>query len=226
MRTAIICVLTAILASNAWASLNFKATTVERAAKEGDETVAGKFEFTNIGKKPIAITKIDSSCRCLGAKADKQVYQPGESGTIEAAFEIEGLAGKVEKTLTVVTNHPETPYVRLAVIVDIPLMMSIEPKMLDWAIGEDPKPKPIVLKVLRKDPVHVTNIQVSRKNFSGELKTIKEGREYHIELKPTSTESTMLGVVTIETDCEVAAQKRQLGFFRIQPPGLDDEEEE
>ena len=227
MRTAIFCALTLpmMLANVAFGGLNFKSKVSEHKAEEGAETVAGRFEFTNDGKAPVTIRNIDTSCRCLEAKADKKVYQPGESGVVEAKFEIRGLTGQIEKGLTLSTDDPATPFIRLAVKIEVPLIIQIEPKMINWAIGEEPKAKPIVFRVMREKPVHIKSIDVSRKNFAGVVKTIEEGKLYHIELTPESTEATMLGVVSIETDCEIEAQARQLGFFRIQTADADDEDE-
>lgn len=198
------------------AGLEFKSRVQEFDADAGTETVEARFEFVNRGSRPVTIEKIDSSCGCLKAEAAKSTYQPGESGVIDAEFEIRGLAGEIEKTLTVLTDDPENPSIRLAVKVDVPLLIVVEPKMLSWTVGEEPVTKAITFRVMRDAPIRITGIQVSRTNFSGEVKTIKDGEVYHIELTPTSTAETMLGVVSIETDCKVEEQARQLGFYRIQ----------
>ena len=217
MKTLAICMFTILAAAGvASAGLKFKSTISEHDAEEGAKVVAGSFEFTNEGAQAVTIQNVDTSCRCLEAKADKLVYQPGESGVISAKFEIRGLTGEIEKSLTVYTDDPETPYVRLAVKIDVPVMVEIEPKMLTWAVGEETVTKPIVFRVMRDEPIRITKIDVSRKNFSGALKEIEAGKLYHIELTPESTADTMLGVVTIQTDCEIEEQARQLGFFRVQ----------
>ncbi|MFT5465386.1 MAG: hypothetical protein ACI8UO_000480 [Verrucomicrobiales bacterium] len=199
----------------AGSGLYFKSNVFEHKAEEGVETVASKFEFTNRGPNAITISNIDTSCRCLKAEADKSVYQPGESGVIEAVFEVQGISGEVEKSLTVTTDDAENPDYRLAVKIDIPLIVEIEPKMLTWAVGEDPGPKPIIFRVMREKPIHIESIDVSRVNFTGEIKTIEEGKLYHIMMTPKSTAETLIGVVSIETDCEIDEQRRQLGFYRV-----------
>lgn len=195
--------------------LDFEKILSEHKVDHQIEVVEAKFDFTNNSAKPITIKSIDTNCKCLRAEPDKLTYAPGQSGVIEAAFEVEGLTGMVDKTLTVGTDHEEFPYYRLTVRIDIPLIIDVSPEMLTWAVGEDPKPKPLIVEVKQEKPIHITSIDVSRTNFTGEVKTIEEGKLYHVVLTPKSTEDVMIGVVSIETDCEIEAQRRQLGFYRI-----------
>ena len=196
------------------AELSFAAKSAERKAKVGEASVVADFKFTNKGKKPATISLIDSSCGCLKAKSDKTTYQPGESGVIQTEFFVKGLTGTLEKFIHIRTSTSNTP-TRLVVKVSIPEILSIEPKMADWNIGEGSKAKRVVFKVLRPQPIRILEVVPSRKSVTAKLYTVEEGRHYEIELTPGDTSKTLLGVVRIETDCEIPEQKRQMAFFRI-----------
>ncbi len=196
------------------AQLLFETNLLERSAEVGESSVIAEFNFKNTGTESAEIGLIDSSCGCLKARSNQSSYLPGESGVIEAEFFVKGLSGTVEKSITVRTNSNPTP-VRLAVRVNIPEILLIEPKMLSWEIGEDPTPKRVTFKVLRADPIHLLEVVPSRKEVTASLHTIEDGRHYEIELTPRSTSDTILGVVRIETDCEIREQQRQMAFFRV-----------
>lgn len=215
MKTLIACLVWSLVASAAHAKLKFEAEILERAAKIGDASVLAEFKFKNEGKTAVEIGLIDSTCGCLKATSDKRVYEPGESGVVEAEFFVKGLSGLVEKAITVHSKGEKREAVRLAVRVSIPEILSIEPKMAMWDLNESPTSKKVIFKVLRPEPIRVLEVVPSRKNMKAELHVIEEGRLYEIELTPEETGATMLGVVRIETDCEIREQQRQMAFFRI-----------
>ncbi|MEM1294189.1 MAG: DUF1573 domain-containing protein [Verrucomicrobiota bacterium] len=215
MKTLMACIIWSLVAGAAHAKLKFEAEVLERSAKIGDASVLAEFKFTNNGKKAVEIGLIDSTCGCLKAESDKRRYEPGESGVVEAEFFVKGLSGLVEKAIFVHAKGDKSEAVRLAVRVSIPEILSIEPKMASWDLNESVKSKRVVFKVLRPEPIRVLEVVPSRRNVTAELHVIEEGRHYEIELTPTETGATMLGVVRIETDCEIREQQRQMAFFRI-----------
>ena len=76
----------------------------------------GRALWRNVGDKPIAITRIQSSCSCLRASFDKRPVGSGKQGVIEVTFNPKGRLGGVEQRLFVYTTlsdkHP-TAIVRL-----------------------------------------------------------------------------------------------------------------
>lgn len=62
-----------------------------------------EFEFTNIGKEPVIISKVKSSCGCTVTGYDKSPVLPGQSSTITATYNARKL-GTFRKMLTVTTN--------------------------------------------------------------------------------------------------------------------------
>ena len=63
------------------------------------------FQFTNTGSAPLIIAQVSPSCGCTTAKDwPQQPIAPGESGKISVEFNSSGNSGKVDKSITVLTN--------------------------------------------------------------------------------------------------------------------------
>ncbi len=69
--------------------------------------------------------------------------------------------------------------------------------------------------MVRDKPIQVTNVTCSREGFRYKVETIEEGRKYRLILEPESTESPLLGVLRIETDCEILKHQRYMAFFSV-----------
>lgn len=71
------------------------------------------FNFKNEGKQDLVIRNIKSSCGCTAAQLKDKTLSPGESNAIEVTFNSKGRRGRQHKTVTVTTNDPKNPIVRL-----------------------------------------------------------------------------------------------------------------
>jgi len=72
-------------------------------------------KLTNIGTDTLRITKVRSSCGCTVAKPKKQVLAPGESDMMSVTYNTRKLTKKVHQTITIESNDPITPQVRLKI---------------------------------------------------------------------------------------------------------------
>lgn len=186
--------------------------------KPEDEVVETTFTFTNRNDKPLTITRLDSSCSCLEASLDKAVYQPGERGTGRAKFKVSSFTGKQEKALHIFTDDPAEPDVVLMTIIDVPVMVMVEPQLLEWVVGEKPDPKNFVIKMTGKEPMKISEVKSTRESVKVSYKEVTPGREYHVTVKPTSTADVTIGAVTIMTDSKILKYQRQLAFFNVVRP--------
>jgi hypothetical protein len=196
------------------AAFQFEQTLVEVTPDFGQERVTAVFRFKNLAT-PGSVRNIETSCGCLSANSDKRSYAPGEAGEVTAVFNAKGLSGSVERTITFVSATKGEAPVRLAVRVHVPALVEIEPKMLNWQIGEALTPKTFKVTMQGPDPIRIKSASSSRRNVSTALKTITEGRVYEIEVKPQSTAEALLGMVRIETDTRFREHQKQMAFFRI-----------
>jgi hypothetical protein len=67
-------------------------------------------QVTNTGKDTLFIRKISSSCGCTTGKPDKTALLPLETATVLISFNTFGRIGYQEKSVTIITNDPENPY--------------------------------------------------------------------------------------------------------------------
>jgi len=206
----------AALAPPARAAIEFDERLVEIHAEPGAEKVVARFTYRNTGTVRQRIHRIDSNCDCLSAEVDRRVVRPGESGTLEAIFNVKGKSGGIGKSLEIFTKLGFSSPIKLDVHVFIPKVIVMEPQVVVWKQGDKPTPKTVQVKVQTEEPIRILNHSSSRRDVSAELREVEEGRLYELEISPRTTANPLLGVVRMETDCRIDGQHRQLAFFRIE----------
>ncbi len=188
---------------------------IEVKPKPADEVVKTTFKFRNKGTKAVKIFDLESSCSCLSAELDKAVYQPGEEGTGTAEFKVSTFVGRHEKLITALTDDPQQKEWVITFILDIPAVVDIEPKTIQWWVGEEPVEKTTTVKMNADTPMTIKNITATRDNVEFSWKEVTPGREYRVTVKPKSTKDVTLGALKIETDSTIPKYQRQLAFFSI-----------
>lgn len=167
--------------------LSFKETVVPVKVAPDQDSITATFPFTNTSGSPVTISKIHVSCDCTtaGAKDNKLTYAPGESGVISAVMKTGNFSGTVDKDMTV---HAGGSAYKLVIRAQIPDIIRMEPRKLEWARGEA---------------------------FDYEPVTVKKGREYKIIVTPKSTAKPAFNTIWVRTDSAVPRYKRQMGFLAI-----------
>lgn len=203
------------LAAAAHAELALDVPAVELKPKPEDEEVETTFKFRNKGDKTVKILGLESACSCLSAELDKAEYKPGEVGTGHASFKVSTFVGRHEKFVTVNTDDPKQPDWQINFILDVPAVVDIKPKNLQWFIGDDPSRKSCLVQFTGEEPMKIIKITPTRENVEFDWKEIKEGREYLITVKPKNTQDITMGALKIETNSTIAKYRYQLAFFTI-----------
>jgi hypothetical protein len=206
------------LAATLQAGLTLDQDPLQLKPKPEDEQVESTFTFTNTGKKTIRITGLESSCSCLEASLDKDSYGPGEKGTGKASFKVSSFTGKHEKFLHIYTDDPESKDIVLTAVIDVPVMVQVEPKLVEWMTGEKPEPKHFTVKMVGKDEMRILQVSSTREAVKAAFSTIKPGREYDITVTPSNTTGIIVGAVRIETDSKIPKYQHQLAFYNIITP--------
>lgn len=204
-----------LLPFSASAALRLDGDHVDVKPKPEDEVASVVFTFKNDGTKPVRILHLESACSCLSATLDKPVYAAGETGTGTAQFKVSSFTGEQEKIITVTTDDPNQQEWIVPFIVNVPVVVDIEPKNVQWWLNEAPKPKDMTVKMVGETEMKITNITSTRENMAFSFKEVKPGREYRVTLTPKSTEEIMIGALKIETDSKIPKYQRQLAFFSI-----------
>ncbi len=184
-------------------------------ADPGQKSVDVIFSVENVGAAPLRITRLESGCECLSVSIDHDPIPVRSSATITGVFDIEQLRGSAEKMITVVTEQQARPLF-LTTRIEVEPIYLIEEPMTTWTLGSKPDTKTVVFRVVRKEPVHVLSAESKRAEVACEQVELENGRRYELKLTPKSTDSSVLGIVRIETDCEIEAYARPLAYFSIQ----------
>lgn len=81
-----------------------------RSISEKGGLVFHDFKFINLGKGPINITDVITSCGCTQSNWTRTPIKPGDTGVVRATFDPNGRVGEFEKTLTVVSDGSPNSY--------------------------------------------------------------------------------------------------------------------
>ncbi|MEC7863013.1 MAG: DUF1573 domain-containing protein, partial [Verrucomicrobiota bacterium] len=164
----------------AFAELKFGNKEIEIKSKPSDEVVSFVFPFKNVGKESVSVIDVNLTCSCLSATTDKESYGPGEEGYLKAIFSIGSFTGIQRKSMTIISQDEGKKEVRdsLLAILTIPDVVTIEPELIKWNVGEEPVEKVFTFKVPYVDPIKITNVTCTREGFDVSVVKKKEGREY------------------------------------------------
>ncbi|MEJ6634476.1 MAG: hypothetical protein QNL77_02065 [Akkermansiaceae bacterium] len=206
-----------LLTALASAEMVFETKLVEITAKSDVEVVTAEFPFKIEGDVS-EIIEYDAPCTCLTArieplKADRATklrWEVGEGGRIFGKFKMGNFKGTIDKAI-VLKLKGEDP-IQLVVRVTIPVLFEIQPSTLSWDLGEVTAEKVFKIKVNHSKPIKILENSGTSKLFPYEVKKIKEGWEYEIRVKPTSTETPGMGMIRLKTDCEIKRHERHQVF--------------
>lgn len=202
--------------------LAFERVLEEVKAPADATTVTADFKFTNKGDKPVTISKSDPGCSCLSVQISggKLKYAPGESGTVRATFDVGNFSGTVDKAIGLwLDNAPgDKPTMHLTVRIEIPVLVTMEPKTATWDVGGKAEPKTISIRMAEGQTIKVLNVKCSSPLFQQELKTIEEGKKYDLIVTPKSADGPGMGVIRIETDCPISKHRLQQAFAVVRKP--------
>ena len=100
---------------SAKSTIKFKNLVFDFGQEDAGKILNLLFEFENAGSDLLIIKNVIPSCGCTAAELKKREYKPGEKGTIDAKFNTSGYNGQIVKTITVTSNDPDSPEIRLTI---------------------------------------------------------------------------------------------------------------
>lgn len=83
------------------------------------KTVEYTFTFENKGHEDLIIKDVTTSCGCTAALVSNDVIKPGEKGEVKVSYDSQGRAGKVLRTITIISNDPVEPSKEITIIADV-----------------------------------------------------------------------------------------------------------
>ena len=115
------------------------------------EQVKHTFVVKNIGSAPLKIESARSSCGCTVTVVTKDEVAPGAEGQIEATFNTAGRMGEQEKTITVASNDPDNPALKLKIKGKIEVIAAFEPSFVNLGRLQRGEVKEVSVKVIGRD---------------------------------------------------------------------------
>lgn len=187
----------------------------EIKANPGDNSVVVFFTVKNTTGEGIKIASIRSGCTCLDVSIDRDPIPAGEGAIITGEFDISELRGRSIKSISVKPDRKSRPVV-LSTAIQIEEIYTLTEPLTTWKVGDRPDTKRVEFRVLRDKPIRILSAESQREEVTCEIEVIEEGRAYDLKLTPNSTDGSLLGIVRIESDCELENYARPLAYFAIQ----------
>ena len=181
----------------------------------GQDSLEVFFQVKNPGEVPVRIAKLESGCECLEVSVDRNPVPAGAGATIKGIFDVSKLRGTTDRKIVVVPEGAAGS-VTLKTRIVIEPVYEFSETMTTWPKDSDATTRTVEFRILRKEPVHVLSAKSKRPEVACKVVEVEKGRLYHLELTPDSTEKTLLGIVRLETDCELEAYARPLLYYSIQ----------
>jgi hypothetical protein len=213
-----IIVLTA-LTQSARAQLKWEQTSVDLHPALADKQAVAHFKYENVGNTPVHFKSVHASCGCTTAQTQKDQVAPGEKGEITATFNIGGRTGLQVKTVTVQTDDPDPSRATtmLTLRADIAQLLQIQPTLVFWQTGEEPKPKIITAKANKDAGIKKLDVVSSIPDFTAKVEAGAAPGEFQISVQPRDTTKAAYATLTIKSDSPVSAANTFAAAARVMP---------
>ena len=207
------------LAQGARSELKWEQTSVDLKPALGDKQAVAHFKYENVGKTPVHFTSVHASCGCTTAQTQNEQVAPGEKGEITATFNIGGRTGTQVKTVTVQTDDPDparsTTVLTLKAV--ITPLLEIQPALVYWQNGEEPKPKIITAKANKDAAIKKLDVASSTPDFTAKVDAGSAPNEFKISVQPRDTTKAVYATLTIKPDSPNTANVFSAAA-RVMPP--------
>ncbi len=180
-----------VVASAAASSLSWESKRFEHTAKPGEERVTATFHFTNTGTAPVEIINMRATCGCTVPELEKRVYEPGESGEIDVVFTYGSRTGEQQLRVSVFTDE-QAAATQLQLLVNIPQMVELSPRIVYWRRGEPMEPRTVRIKVATEHGIAIMQVRPHNNAFAHKL-VENEAGEYTLEITPPTDGERQMG---------------------------------
>ena len=171
-----------------------------------NEVIPVRFSYTNLGKNPLHIEKVLTTCGCLSFILSAETLEPGKDGFIDLQYKSSEIKGRYEYKITLITDDPLRQEVLLTLTVDVQPEVSLEPLCIEvgWPVNANWSKE---IKVSYKNPCKIKALKASCDSLKATLvsedekgATIKisvaDAKEYansyNLVLETTSNEQPVL----------------------------------
>src|SRR6476661_8728577 len=205
-------------AQSARAELKWEQTSVDLRPAFNDKQAVAHFKYQNVGNTPIHFKSVHASCGCTTAQTQNEQVAPGQKGEITATFNIGGRTGTQVKTVTVQTDDPEPSTVVLTLKAVITPLLELQPTLVYWQNGEEPKPKSITAKANKDAAVKKLDVASSTPDFTAKVDAGSAPNEFRISVQPRDTTKAVYATLTIKPDSPANTGNMFAAAARVMPP--------
>jgi hypothetical protein len=189
---------------------NYNFGTVSQGKK-----VQHNFVIKNSGDATLQIKELNASCGCTAAKPSSSLIPPGKSAEIQVIFDSTNFSGKVQKSVTVVTNAGKTPNFTLNMDGNIVEELQVTPRQLSLGPVKPGVTKQISITVTNRGANSVKLLSVNANSTTLQIKSVikkaelKSGETGTIDLAitPRPDAKVLSGYLHIMTD---SPQKKEI----------------
>lgn len=160
----------------------------------------------NIGTDTLRITHLSASCGCTGTLLGRDKIPPRDSSILTITFNSSNFTGMVDKAISMNTNDPQQPNLRIVFSANVVRVFSLEPDYVVFKTTQDSAvTDTVVLQNISASPVHFLAAEASSPlvKVQTDKKSLSPGESLNIILTFSSKETgTSKGNITIRTDQE------------------------
>jgi hypothetical protein len=168
-------------------ALQWSSTRLELKAVAGDREVSGDVTVTNASCASVQILELRPSCDCTSAIASTSSIPSGASATIHVSFRPGERLGEQEKSVRVLTSEsPEAP-TELLVHIRVAPVVSGQPRLLSWSVGDPVSEKIIELAGLDGFILRAISLPSPIAHFVARLEADPATHHFRLHLTPQDT---------------------------------------
>jgi len=207
------------LAQEARSELKWEQTSVDLKPALGDKQAVAHFKYENVGNTPIHFESVHASCGCTTAQTQNEQVAPGQKGEITATFNIGGRTGTQGKTVTVRTDDPNPAHSTTVLTLKavITPLLEIQPTLVYWQNGEEPKPKIITAKANKDAAIKKLDVVSSVPDFTAKVDAGSAPNEFKISVQPRDTTKAVYATLTIKPDSPANTGNMFSAAARVMP---------
>ncbi len=169
------------------------------------------FTITNEGDADLVIQDVKTSCGCTVATPDDKTIEPGESTELPATLKVPQRSGPTRKTITISSNDPERPMLKLSVGGTTIVKVEVQPRVIAFQQLEQDEQATQTAAIWtdREDVTFdITGASVDSEHFTIETTPVEPGKRYEISVStnPPLPTSRAMGRAFIRTNVEGAEE--------------------
>ncbi|MCH7595734.1 MAG: DUF1573 domain-containing protein, partial [Planctomycetes bacterium] len=182
------------------------------------------FRITNTGDATLKITRVKPSCGCTIAGNYPRTLEPGKTGEFPFAMNSTKLRGTFQKSITISSNDPLTPKLRLKLKGTVKRYVDVSPMSASFGRITDQEERTRELTITNNTdkPLVLTLNKPSTDYFTFEIVEKDPGKRYGLRVtaKPPFTTGPMRTILKIDTNIEKQKQI-EIRANAVVPPRLE-----